>query len=63
MEGDSLEYEEITLVGGIDDHILEAGPRDGRHDQGHGRQGQGESRRHRDRGGPRDAPRRSRYNK
>ena len=47
----SLELEEITLVGGQDDHLLEAG-----HHEGHG---EGRRHRHRDRA-PKEAPCRSR---
>ena len=69
MEVDSLELEEITLVGGQQDHLLEGGPQGHRLDWG---QGQRERRGHRDReghrgrhthghNGPRDDPRRSRH--
>ena len=52
---DLLELEEITMVGGLDDHLLEAGPQAGHH-EGHG---EGRRHRHRDRA-PKEAPRRSR---
>ena len=53
VDMDSLELEEITLVGGQDDYLLEEGPRQGRQQQEHGRR---RDRAHRVR---REAPRRS----
>ena len=54
VDMDSLELEEITLVGGQDDYLLEEGPRQGRQQQQeHGRR---RERAHRSR---REAPRRS----
>ena len=62
MEVDSLELEDIMLVGGQHDHLLEGTAQEHRRDQG---QGQGERRRLRDRDGhrhgrgPRNNPRRA----
>ena len=61
---DSLELEEITLVGGRDDHLLEGGRQEDMRDRG---QNRGDGRRHRDREdynsrhgqGPRHYPRRN----
>ena len=62
---DSLELKEITLVGGLDDHLLEGERQQDRRDRRNRGQNQGDGRRHRDREdyrsrhGPRHHPRRN----